>query len=103
MKDMLKKEKINLILTEIINILKNEEESNWLRAFENMKQEVSILEKNQTSEEAIFHVKDIFESIYKGNGSFSDFSIWRDNAEERIRLNREFEKKIHKLVELINN
>lgn len=93
---------INYALNEIIKILKTENENIWIESFKKMQTNVQMaIDSSVTESEVRIYLEDALKSIYKGNGSFSDFSIWRDNFNERVRLNKIFEEKVKSLKELL--
>jgi hypothetical protein len=93
---------LNILLKKIINILKRENENNWIRAFEKMKLKVDMaLDGSLSRDDALKYIKDTCKSIYQGYGSFSDFSIWRDNFKERLDANNEFKSYTAELLDLI--
>lgn len=71
------------------DILVAERDDNWVRGVE------AIIEKLEWSlnakciEPCIYYSDacNTWNSMYKGNGSFSDYYIWRDDFNERSRLN----------------
>lgn len=92
---------IKKTLVDIINILKEEDENNWVRAFIKMGCEVDkAISDDNLSADALKYIRDTYRSICQGNGSFSDFYIWRNNPKERIEANNNFKLLISKLSEL---
>lgn len=87
-------QKVNKLLqyfVELREIMLMEEENNWIRGIRLI---ITRLEDvNLTEEEKL---KETFSMMNSGNGSFSDFYIWRDDINQRVELN-------HKLEEVKNN
>ncbi|TWB67875.1 hypothetical protein FBZ87_113118 [Nitrospirillum amazonense] len=70
------------IVQEVIILMKENDERNWIRAFSQM---LDALEgKNASTEEAA----SILKHIYGGAGSYSDFYIAKNNREEQKRINK---------------
>jgi len=71
-------------------ILIKEREDNWIRGV------LAIIEKlelslNNHCTESVDYCKDAcntWKAMYKGNGSFSDYYIWHDDFEQRVKLNK---------------
>lgn len=90
-------QKVNKLLqyfVELREIMLMEEENNWIRGIRLI---ITCLEDvNLTEEEKLKETFKTFSMMNSGNGSFSDFYIWRDDINQRVELN-------HKLEEVKNN
>ncbi len=94
---------IKKTLGSIVQMLSLEEECNWIKSFKRSYGYVcAAIDAEVSDQEALFHMKDHISSIWKGNGSFSDFHIWRDDFDERCQINDEFSLLINHLRELLN-
>ena len=80
-------------LNKIIEIMEGENESNWIRAMKIIKNHLAeTVTSNEVNEiENLKAAFDIWRVIHAGNGSFSDFYIWRDDFNERENQNLNFE------------
>ncbi len=72
-----------------------EHEKNWIRGVGNIIAILQEVEEN-SSEAAILvsEARQSYRSMNAGNGSFSDFHIWRDDFEERVEANKDLSKTI---------
>ena len=96
-------EELHKLLLELANILKKESEQNWIRAINQMLKKIeSALSDGYGHKEAISYVHKTYEAINSGNGSFSDFHIWRDNLADRKRENEHLDKNKRSILELLN-
>lgn len=80
-------------LNKIIEIMEGENESNWIRAMKIIKNHLAeTVTSNEVNEiENLKAAFDIWRTIHAGNGSFSEFYIWRDDFNERENQNLHFE------------
>ena len=76
----------------LLTVLVAENETNWKRGVELI---LDALEQPVTGEEdakkTLHYVESTYKSILGGNGSFSEFFIWRDDFDERERENAKLE------------
>lgn len=94
---------LNNLLLILVNILKKESEQNWIRAIDKMLKKVeSALSGDCDPEQAINYVYSTYKVINSGNGSFSDFYIWRDNFADRKKENEQLEKVKHSILDLLS-
>ena len=92
---------IQTVLKEIIAMLHAEKEDNWIRAFEKMYRKINMAISGEIDKaNAIAYVRDTFDLIYRGNGSFSDYCIWRHDFDQCKVLNQKLEDLIDKLITL---
>ncbi len=87
------------------NILISEKENNWIRGIESIieKLEWSIDNKCEDPDHFFYSSCDTWKTMDKGNGSFSDYYIWRDDFDERVRLNKTFQKIKDNIWGIVNN
>ena len=86
-------------------ILISEKENNWIRGID------SIIEKlewsvNDKCDDPVFFFHsscDTWKMMDKGNNSFSDYYIWRDDFDERVRLNKIYQNVKGKIWDIVNN
>jgi hypothetical protein len=70
-------------------ILVAERDDNWVRGVEAIIEKLEWSLNDRCIEPYTYYSDacDTWKSMYKGNGSFSDYYIWRDDFNERNRLN----------------
>lgn len=95
------------LFNELKQIMINEKENNWIRG-------INLIIKTLTppdyggkgnADEAVRYVEYTYRNMASGNGSFSDFFIWRDDFEEREKANKKLDrikKDIWDLIETVN-
>jgi hypothetical protein len=86
------KTKFNKLLNhfyQIKLILNRESENNWIRGIDLI---IENIESQKNDESLLDYVDNTFRTMLSGNGSFSDFYIWREDREERIRDNNDLEE-----------
>ncbi|ETS33646.1 hypothetical protein BB987_14870 [Photorhabdus temperata] len=89
-----KAEKLLILFTSLRKIMYNDGEKNWIRGIENI---IALLTPPdyggiENAEIAIKEVDYTYSSMLRGNGSFSDYFIWRDDFDERVKANEEFDR-----------
>lgn len=86
-----KAERLRQLFNCLLTILQREHEANWIRAIHLIVDQLNAADGmgKQELDATLQYVKDTYNSINKGMGSFSDFHIWRDDFEERRHLNQE--------------
>lgn len=69
--------------------MQNENEFNWIRGMEIIKHDLAcIVDSNEVgADNKLEDAFDTWKSMHGGNGSFSDFYIWRDDFNEREKYN----------------
>jgi len=81
------------LFNELKQIMINENEDNWIRG-------VNLIIESLTPpdyggkgsvDEAVRYVETTYRNMVSGNGSFSDFFIWRDDFDEREKVNRKLD------------
>ena len=91
------------IFEKIHEILLREKEDNWIRGINSIRDR---LHKAKTSGSNIDEIyKDVgasYRYMNSGAGSFADFMVWRDDFDERLRLNQEFEVLADKAWKLLD-
>lgn len=71
------------------NILINDGERNWIRGVLSIIEKLRISIDSQGVESASYFKDacDTWRLIYGGNGSFSDYHLWHDDYNERVKRN----------------
>lgn len=91
MSDLYKLARLADLFTQIRDILIQENESNWIRGINSILNQINY--SLASNEEAKSTIRDIYYSyslMNRGNGSFSDFYIWREDFAERVIENNKF-------------
>lgn len=91
MRDLYKLARLADLFTQIRDILIQENESNWIRGINSILNQINY--SLASNEEAKSTIRDIYYSyslMNRGNGSFSDFYIWREDFAERVIENNKF-------------
>lgn len=77
---------------ELRNILISEDGENWLPGINLIINDLlNAIENNNEAIDFVKSARDTYSSINKGNGSFSDFCVWRENFDERKKANQNFD------------
>ncbi len=81
------------LLIELRNILSREHEKNWIQGVEKMIEALTPpnYAGHGTQHEAEKYVRNTYRHMVSGNGSFSDYYIWRDEFSERLKENKELD------------
>ena len=80
---------LNRYFLELKNILIQENEDNWIRGINAILNGIqSALKLNKNAKATIISVGDTYSFMNSGNGSFSDFFIWREDFDERLEANK---------------
>ena len=104
MSDLYKLARLADLFTQIRDILIQENESNWIRGINSILNQINY--SLASNEEAKSTIRDIYYSyslMNRGNGSFSDFYIWREDFDERVIENNKFIKIKDEIGSLIAN
>ena len=91
MSDLYKLARLADLFTQIRDILIQENESNWIRGINSVLNQINY--SLASNEEAKSTIRDIYYSyslMNRGNGSFSDFYIWREDFDQRVVENNKF-------------
>lgn len=91
MSDLYKLARLADLFTQIRDILIQENESNWIRGINSILNQINY--SLASNEEAKSTIRDIYYSyslMNRGNGSFSDFYIWREDFDQRVVENNKF-------------
>lgn len=100
------------VLTALLNefrklkeILIRENESNWIRGIDAIIENIewSVNEKCDAQYYYFVSSCDTWKTMDKGNGSFSDYYIWRDDLDERVRLNMILEEIKDKIWDIVSD
>lgn len=78
-------EYVRTLLIALRALLREQGETNWIRGVTAAIQE---LEDPDGWERA----RSIYSTMNQGNGSFSDYHVWKDNSDERIRTNAQLDE-----------
>ncbi|MFD0707154.1 hypothetical protein [Photorhabdus akhurstii] len=87
-------EKLRLLFTSLWEIMYNNGERNWTNGINIIITSLTPPNYNglENAKDAIESANQTFGSMLRGNGSFSDYFIWKDDFKERIKANEEFDK-----------
>ena len=91
MSDLYKLARLADLFTQIRDTLIQENESNWIRGINSILNQINY--SLASNEEAKSTIRDIYYSyslMNRGNGSFSDFYIWREDFDQRVVENNKF-------------
>ena len=83
-------------------LLDSESENNWSMAIGTISHKFESNIPASEKKNVIEAASKTFKKIYAGNGSFSDYCIWRDDPEDRAKANKEFDLLIDEIWSLIN-
>lgn len=97
-------DKLVLLYTELIEIMEKDQENNWIRGINAC---LSILKAkdNRSAKIKLSEVKSIYHTMHAGYGSFSEYFIWREDFDERVKANKrldEIRDEIWNILEKIN-
>ena len=89
------------LFLELYKLMKADGENNWIRGISGCLYE---LENGKACEpDGLERARDIYRSMNKGNGSFSDYYIWRDDFQQRKEINDELDVIKSCIEEIFNN
>ena len=81
--------KLNLLFNKLREILIQEDEHNYIRGINVIINRIQYsLKYNEDAKATIKSVGDTYSLMNSGNGSFSDFFIWREDFNERVEANK---------------
>lgn len=90
------------LLRRLAEILEAEGEQNWIRGIRAAIAEGNAGEEGSKEKAlALENMSSIYRSMHQGPGSFGDYFIWREDADERKEANREFEAVAKRLWNLL--
>ena len=93
MSDLDKLARLADLFTQIRDILIQENENNWIRGINSILNQINYsLENNEKIKDTIKSIGNTYSFMNNGNGSFSDFYIWREDFDERVIENNNFMK-----------
>jgi len=88
-----KVQKLLALFKSLRDILIAESEENWVRGIDLIIEALMHSSPSERDvEEALRYAETTYKSMLGGNGSFSDFCVWRDDFDERVRENEKLEK-----------
>lgn len=78
------------LFNELKKIMIRENENNWIRGVNLIIEALTPPDYGGkgSADEAIKYVEATYRNMVSGNGSFSDFFIWRDDFDEREKANK---------------
>lgn len=86
----------------IHDILLREKEDNWIRGINSIRDRLRVANTSDSNIDDIYkEVGTSYRHMNGGSGSFADFMVWRDDFDERERLNQEFEALADKAWKLL--
>jgi hypothetical protein len=94
-------DELKYIFGEMLKVLENENESKWVRGIQSIRGRLELMEQSADKEQALKEIATSYRNMNYGPGSFADFMIWRDDFEERTKLNEGFEKLADRAWELL--
>ncbi|OLF34657.1 MULTISPECIES: hypothetical protein [unclassified Psychrobacter] len=98
---------LNNYFIELRKILIQENENNFIRGIDVILNRIQhSLNYDENAKATIESVGDTYSFMNSGNGSFSDFFIWRENFDERVEVNEvliELRNKITFLIASVND
>jgi len=83
--------KLIILFSELSEILENDNEENWIRRIQEC---LSILQSKEeiNDRKKLSEVKSIYYSINAGYSGFSEYFIWREDFDERIKANERLDE-----------
>lgn len=92
------------LFTQIRDILIQENEDNWIRGINSILNQINYsLASNENDKSKIREIYYSYGLMNSGNGSFSDFYIWRKDFDKRIIENKNFMKIKNEISRIIAN
>ena len=93
MSDLDKLARLADLFTQIRDILIRENEDNWIRGINSILHQIDYsLASNEDAKSTIRDIYYRYGLMNRGNGSFSDFYIWKEGFDERVVENNKFMK-----------
>ena len=91
MSDLDKLVRLNELFIQMRDALIKEHEDNWIRGINSILNQINYsLENNENIKDTIKSIGNTYSFMNNGNGSFSDFYIWREDFDERVIENNKF-------------
>lgn len=104
MSDLDKLIRLSGLFIQMRDILIQENEDNWIRGIGSILNQISYsLENNENAKDTIKSIENTYSFMNNGNGSFSDFCIWRESFDERVVENQNFMKLKNEISRIIAN
>lgn len=104
MSDLDKLLRLSELFTHIRDILIRENEDSWIRGINSILSQINYsLASNEDAKSTIRDIYYRYGLMNRGNGSFSDFYIWREDFDERVIENNKFIEIKDKIGSLIAN
>jgi hypothetical protein len=97
-------DKLVILFSELSEILENDNEKHWTRR---IKECLRILQSKEVLNDKtkLTEVKSIYHSIHIGYSGFSEYFLWREDFDERVKANKmldEIRDEIWNILEKIN-
>lgn len=93
---------LNERFIELREILIREDENNWIKGINVILSKIYFaLKDNDDAKETIKSVGNTYFLMNSGNGSFSDYHVWREDFDERVEANEELIKIKSNITDLI--
>ena len=94
MKDVQKANELLCLFNRLKKIMNEENENNWIRGINLIIESLTPPDYGGkgSADEAVRYVSDTYRNMVSGNGSFSDFFIWRDDFDERVKVNKKLDR-----------
>ena len=86
----------------IHEILIRENENNWIKGINSIRERLSRISNDSALDDIHKEIGLSYRHMSCGAGSFADFMIWREDFDERQKLNEELESLINKAWKLLD-
>jgi hypothetical protein len=89
----LRAERLRQLFLKLHAIMSVERETNWIRGVSHIIAVLGEVEADPSAaSDRIAEAHQTYRSMTAGNGSFSDFHVWRESFDERLKANEELNK-----------
>ena len=105
MNDIQKARELLQLFIELKKLMERENENNWVQGVNLIINALTPRDYGGcgTADKAINYVETTYRDMVSGNGSFSDYFIWRDDFDERKNANKILDKLKNNIWSLINS
>ena len=93
--------KLKLLFKELLHILEEfvvDSSTNYLKRI--IQETINIIESDMDYEEKVVLIRREYSLLYPPRGGLTEFNIWREDFEERKRVNEPFDKISNRLWEI---
>jgi len=90
------------LLNAVEQTMSSEGEDNWINGVRLAKQVGEAGLQNGEADAALKEMRHIYRRMTSGQGSFSDYYIWREDFEERRRANEPFSRMLDELWQILD-